>query len=288
MTALVLDVGGAFVQRRDEQSAADLAALAGADAYMATGDASKATTEAQLIAAANGYTDGSSGTRVAITIEPGTGSIVSIAISGTHENFFAGVLGQPSWTIAVNASASGVIPDTAANPAPFVFSGDLFGPDGNPQTAYTLAACGATGCAWPEAAKPDSGGSSFAWTDFTGSPAVDAASVNGLIDGSRPLNKTLALGDPVSQRYDGDTSPSFALISTHMTGKVYPVAIVAVGSNRFLGWASFMLTGIKSGSPSQVLGYFLADHQNPRLSASGRCASSCPQYQGSFELSITN
>lgn len=288
MVGLVLDVGGAFAQRRVEQSASDLAALAGANAYMTTGDAATAIAEARLIAKANGYADGDAGASVTITIDPAPGTGLAVAITAAHTNYFAAILGQPTWSIAVSASASAAIPDTAIDPAPFVFSGDLFGADGNPKALYTRAGCAASGCAWPLSSDPDPGLASFAWTDFSGAPAVDASVVDGLIDGSHPLVRTLALGDVVGQARADSASASLALIAAHMVGKAYPVAVVSAGTNKFLGWASFMVTGAGDSSLGQVLGYFLAGHQSPLLSASGSCASNCPHYLGSFFLGITN
>ena len=58
---LVLDGGDAFAQRRSEQNAADLAALAGANDYLVNGDGTSATTAAKASASGNGYTDGAGG-----------------------------------------------------------------------------------------------------------------------------------------------------------------------------------------------------------------------------------
>lgn len=287
MVGLVLDVGGAFAQRQREQSATDLAALSGADYYLVTGDATAAAAEARTIATANGYTDGAAGVRVTITVRPAPNAEVTVVINAPHANSFSSVLGQPSWSIDASASASGAIPDTAIDPAPFVFSGDLFGTDGNPKAAYTLAGCGGAGCAWPEAGGLVPSGSRFAWTDFAGTPAVNSSIVGGLIDGSHSLTRTLSTGSAVSERNSGDSALVFTSIAAHMTGGVYPVAVVSSGTNRFLGWASFMVTGA-SGSSKQLTGYFLGSYQSASLSASGTCAGECPHYLGSFFLGLTN
>ena len=75
MVGLVLDGGDAFNQRRGEQNGADLAALAGANAYLntymstkdAAGSSTAATAAARVSATGNGYTNGSSST-VAVTV----------------------------------------------------------------------------------------------------------------------------------------------------------------------------------------------------------------------------
>jgi len=50
---LAIDGGGAYAQRRDQQTAADLAALAGANDYLLGNNASQAMDRARTISAAN-------------------------------------------------------------------------------------------------------------------------------------------------------------------------------------------------------------------------------------------
>jgi len=61
MVGLVLDGGSAFAQRRDEQSAADLAALAAANDYMLNSDTTLATARARITAAGTGIASFASG-----------------------------------------------------------------------------------------------------------------------------------------------------------------------------------------------------------------------------------
>ena len=51
MVGLVLDGGSTFAQRRTQQNAADLAALAGANDYLLNGDQASATARALAVAA---------------------------------------------------------------------------------------------------------------------------------------------------------------------------------------------------------------------------------------------
>ena len=67
MVGLVLDGGSTFAQRRGQQNAADLAALAGANDYLVNGDKPTAIITAQTVAAANGYPD-----------DPATGRTVNV------------------------------------------------------------------------------------------------------------------------------------------------------------------------------------------------------------------
>ena len=53
-----MDAGRTFSQRRDQQTAADLAALAAANDYLINNNEAMAIAAAQAIAAANGFTDG--------------------------------------------------------------------------------------------------------------------------------------------------------------------------------------------------------------------------------------
>ena len=55
MTGLAIDGGSAFSQRRDQQTAADLAALAGANDYLINNDEPQATARAQAVATSNGF-----------------------------------------------------------------------------------------------------------------------------------------------------------------------------------------------------------------------------------------
>ena len=75
MVGLVLDGGSVFAQRRDQQTAADLAAMAGAAAYLnATGTADQreayAESVATSVAIANGYVEGTNGVDMAFTLSP--------------------------------------------------------------------------------------------------------------------------------------------------------------------------------------------------------------------------
>ena len=110
MVGLVLDGGSAFAQRRDEQSAADLAALAAANDYMLNSDAALATARARTVAAANGYTHGTGGVVVNVTITIDNGAEAQVDISAPHHNNFASIVGMPTWAVATTAKAQAGYP----------------------------------------------------------------------------------------------------------------------------------------------------------------------------------
>ena len=133
MVGLVLDGGSSFAMRRDEQSAADLAALAAANDYMLNSDTAAAIARARTVAAANGYTHGTDGVVVNVTITTSNGAEAQVDISAPHRNNFASIVGMPTWPVATTAKAQAGYPDTANGAGPIIFSIDAFGPNGQPQ-----------------------------------------------------------------------------------------------------------------------------------------------------------
>ncbi|HEY1682731.1 MAG TPA: pilus assembly protein TadG-related protein [Candidatus Tumulicola sp.] len=110
---LAVDVGYWSYQQRQQQNAADAAALGGAQALLAAGcsSATSAQTAGQHDAQANGYTNGSGGVTVTINspsvIGPyaGQSCSVSAVVTNTKVNrFFTGMLGQGK-TIPVSTQA---------------------------------------------------------------------------------------------------------------------------------------------------------------------------------------
>ena len=100
MVGLVLDGGDTFAQRRQQQNGVDLAAMAGANAYMNTvGTVAVKSAAAQAAARAaatkNGFTDGSGGVvlGVSVTLLSG-GATVQVGMTKPHPNSFSRVVGQ--------------------------------------------------------------------------------------------------------------------------------------------------------------------------------------------------
>ena len=86
MVGLILDGGAAFAHRRDEQTASDLAALAGANAFLVnydqplTRDAAAVAAAAREAARVNGYEHGVGGVTVDVAIDTTAGAQVTVDI----------------------------------------------------------------------------------------------------------------------------------------------------------------------------------------------------------------
>ena len=93
MVGLILDGGAAFAHRRDEQTASDLAALAGANAFLVNYD-QPLTREGVAVGAAresarlNGYEHGVGGISVDVSIDTTAGARVKVDIDAPHVQEF--------------------------------------------------------------------------------------------------------------------------------------------------------------------------------------------------------
>lgn len=99
--ALAFDTGSMLLERRDQQNAADAAALAGARYLPASQGA--ADDAARAIATANGFTEGVDTVTVDVTF-PGTGKI-EVVIGSDRQSIFGGILGRADWAVAARAVA---------------------------------------------------------------------------------------------------------------------------------------------------------------------------------------
>jgi hypothetical protein len=110
IAALVFDVGMMLVERRDQQNAADAAALAGARYVLA--DEPGARVAARRIAAENGFDDADPNEVVNIFIPPihgiyaGLPGFIEVQIEGTRPSIFGGIVGRSSWPIGTFAVAT--------------------------------------------------------------------------------------------------------------------------------------------------------------------------------------
>jgi hypothetical protein len=110
VAALAFDVGMMLVERRDEQNAADAAALAGARFVLT--DAAQARTTAERIARMNGYDDADPNQAVDVYIPPihgryiGLPGFIEVQIQSTRASIFGGVIGKASWPIGAFAVAT--------------------------------------------------------------------------------------------------------------------------------------------------------------------------------------
>jgi Flp pilus assembly protein TadG len=303
---LVIDGGFAFAQRRNEQNAADLAAFAGANALLNGKDA---TAAALAAAGLNEFPHGVNGTTVIVAVAPTT---VQVDITAPHTNYFAGVVGQNSWSVSVTATALTGIPTKFSGVAPFILSQEAFDPvTGLPYNIYT------TDTDWTKTKGPGSDAPltvpNMAWTNL-GTGNVSTKDIKDALDGTAPINADLALNDYIGQKNNGvhnalfDTnSPNQPSVNTTLAGKDVAVPIVGPptpgnttcndGTNVvgcFRGWALFHVTSATKnggGEDGKITGYFLSGISRS-ASADDVCAisdSSCAGFfHGVYVIKLIN
>ena len=117
MTAMVLDVGSWFRQHRQLQTAADAAALAGAQALPY--DTGQANTLAQNYASRNG---GDGTNQISFLNSHGPNDTIRVKASKTAPGFFAKIFGIDSVNVSASAQARADLPVQALHVAPMVVS----------------------------------------------------------------------------------------------------------------------------------------------------------------------
>jgi Flp pilus assembly protein TadG len=285
MVGLVLDGGSAFAQRRDEQAAADLAALAAANDYLINRDQAAAVARGRAVAAQNGFTHGTDGATVDVTITTTSGAEITVDVSAPHDNHFATIVGMPTWQVSTTASALAGFPDTAVGAAPFIFNVEAFeDPGGAPKALYSNPAnpyhFGET-----NNDAPDTPGD-LAWTNY-GTGNVNTNEVRRIIDGSLVIDKTLAKGEYIGQHNNGHHTALYSDVNTHLAGRDLPVPIVD-DNGLFQGWAIFHVVSATGGSAKEIVGYFVSDFQAPGLTIEGCSFTNCPRYFGAYVLELSN
>jgi hypothetical protein len=110
VAALAFDIGSMLVNRRDEQNAADAAALAGARHILTDPVAAEAA--AREVALLNGYDDADPNEVVNVYIPPiqgryvGLSGFIEVDIGSTRPSIFGGVIGKATWPTAAFAVAT--------------------------------------------------------------------------------------------------------------------------------------------------------------------------------------
>ena len=292
MVGLVLDGGSTFAQRRGQQNAADLAAMAGANEFLLTGDKAAATTVAQTVAAQNGFSnDPTAGKTVGVTFEQND-VMFKVDVSAPHQNNFTGVVGMSAWQVSTTATVNVGIPDTSTNGAPFIFNMDVFSDPGgvplpqysNPNHPFTF---GDGNGDVPNS--PDD----IAWTCYGSCGNVDSSTVRSMIDGTSPVSVTLSpdvnfVDDYIGQQNNGNHATLFGEVNDLLVGEDVSVPIVDDYGN-FQGWATFHVTGANQGGKT-ISGYFKnpVDTSND-LVVTG-CSGTCPKprYYGTITLRLVN
>lgn len=290
MVGLVLDGGSTFAQRRSQQNAADLAALAAANTYLLTNDQTQSDTAARESAAENGFDAATGAATLTTSYDLSNGAAVTVNISASHRNNFTGVVGITQWTVATTATALTGIPDGATGAAPFIFSIDAFGPDGTPDPRYSNKNNPFEFNSDNDDAPQTAG--DMSWTDFgydkpCEDPGnVDASTVRSIIDQSLIINTTVGFGCYVGQHNNGEMTTMYSLIETNLVGKEWAVPVVDDGGN-FQGWATFFVTSADGGPDKTISGYFVTPHIGMRLTV-GCPDGTCPRYLGTYVLKLVN
>ena len=108
--ALAFDGGLMILERRDQQNAADAAAMAGAR-YVTT-DHIKARSVASNVASSNGFSHGSGAQVVNVNVPPTTGpfatwpNAIQVEIQNTRPSIFGAVMGFFNWPVSAQATAA--------------------------------------------------------------------------------------------------------------------------------------------------------------------------------------
>ncbi len=280
MVGLIIDGGATYSQRRAQQNAADMAALAGATAEINGGTSAAVHAEAQAVAAANFTNAGS-----VVTVDDSVIGFVTVNVAAPHQNYFAGVVGQPTWQVSVTATAKVGVPTGAIGAAPIIFSSQVFDP-------VTGMPFGPFGCASPPCTPAQFGdgngdipnaANDIAWTLY--GPGVNTNDVRPYLAGTSLLNESFEIGDYIGQSNGGFHNALFGSgtgvadpsqctgssahtnVDTCLSGKDVIVPIVAPegticndGHNGgcFEGWALFHVVSAEGGSDKTIKGYFVS------------------------------
>ena len=282
MVGLVLDGGSAFSQRRGEQSAADLAALAAANSMLINGDETDSTATARATAADNGYTHGSDGTVVSVSYDYTVGVIVKVDVTALHHNNFVAIVGMPTWTVTTTATARTGVPDGTTHGGPMIFSIDIFGGDGEPLPQYSDSD-NPYGFGEINNDAPETAGD-FAWTNY-GTGNVDSNQVDDIIKSELIISKTINFGEYIGQHNEGNHTTLYTDVDHYMTEQCYSVPVVD-HNGTFQGWATFCVAYADKHN-KQVYGYFKSPWISETLTV-GCEGGSCPRYLGNYELRLIN
>ncbi len=299
MVGLVLDSGSAFAQRRSEQNAADVAALAAAnDLIVNQGNADWQAT-ARSIARKNGYDDGVNGASVQVTcvncpgqaLNPAVDGVqVTVNITAPHRNNFASIVGMSTWDVSTTATSKTGWPNTAHGPGPFIVSIKAFDPGSGKPTSCT-GKSDKCDLGHPVGDTPTQA-SEFTWTDFwydkkceeTGN--VNDSDLRDYLDGSADFSITLAFGCYIAQHNNGVMNNIVARLQA-LAPTTFPVPIVDE-AGKYVGWASFVVTSADPGGRNGIItGYFETDRQNAQLDVVG-AGFGTSTFGGVYEVQLVN
>jgi Flp pilus assembly protein TadG len=277
MVGLAIDGGGAYAQRRDQQTAADMAALAGANDYLLSNSSTQAIDRARTVSSTNSFTNGSGSTSVGVTIDTSNGVQVEVSINSPHRNSFLAAIGMSTWDISTSATALAGFPDSANGAGPFIFPISAFNDDGTPKY-LTPTDFNETNADVPTSQ------TDIAWTNY-GTGNLDTQGVSDIITGDVTINATMSYGEYIGQANNGNHNTLYTEVNDNLSGLDLPVAVVDAGGN-FMGWATFHVVSADAGSTKHITGYFQTAFTSDRLTVSTCSALACPRYLGSYVLKL--
>jgi len=278
LVGLAIDGGGAYAQRRDQQTAADLAALAGANDYLLNNNSTQAIARARTVAGTNDYTNGV-GSTVGVSVDTSNGVEIQVDIASSHRNSFLGALGMQSWNVSTTATALAGFPDSAFGAGPFIFPISAFNDDGTPKY-QTPTDFNETNGDIPTSQ------TDLAWTNY-GTGNLNTTDVDSIIKGDITIDETLAYGQYIGQINNGNHNTLYTDVDTYLSGQDLPVAVVDAGGN-FMGWATFHVISATAGSAKHINGYFLSSFTGDSMTISLCSQNACPRYLGTYILKLVN
>ena len=261
MVGLVLDGGSTFGQRRVQQNAADLAALAGANAWLLEPDptlkANAAVTAAKAVAQQNGYTDGTD--EVVVTVTPQAygsagAETVKVDVQAKHKNAFAGMVLMPTWDVAVTATAVTGPGGSARGVAPFMFlnttfvngSGEMLPQYSDPLHPFTFGEANGDVPVSPN---------DISWTVFASPANLNTSTVRNIINGSDQLSRPVSINQYIGQHNNGNHTALYTDVQQYLAGQTLTVPITDA-NGFFQGWAMFHVVSASGGSSKTITGYF--------------------------------
>ena len=294
MVGLVLDGGSVFAQRRDQQTAADLAAMAGAAAYLngtGTVDQRKAYAEsvAVSVALANGYVEGTNGVDIAFNLNQGSFfNEATVNLKKPHHNNFAAILGMPTWDVGVTATARSTFQANGARGAmPLMFNAEAFpgaicndAIDTCTPTVYQLPPPGPTSV--PQDA------TTFNWTVMctaNGNPCNNNANTVGDLIEGQGANTVIYLDDNIDPLNAGSMTDLFDDMEAKV-GLLFPVPIVN-DDGTAAGWGYFRLTSIEGAPDKVITGYFVSPVNGEELVVNGGHTNGT-LFTGAYSVRLTN
>jgi Flp pilus assembly protein TadG len=296
MVGLVLDGGSVFAQRRDQQTAADLAAMAGAAAYLnayGTEEQKLAQAEAvaRTVAGANGYVEGTSGVDINFSMNAGAffGDAV-VDLAKPHRNNFAALLGMPTWDVGVTATArASWQANGARGPMPLMFNAEAF-PGALCNDA--VETCTPTVFQVPPPGSEDvpQDGTSFNWTVFCtagGSECnIDSDTSSDLINGSGG-NTVVYLDDTIAPLNAGTHTTLFGPADLEQkVGLMFPVPIVTDDGDA-VGWGYFKLVSVEGAPEKVITGYFVSPVNGEELVVNGG-HKAATLFTGGYSVRLAN